>query len=299
LHTEYKRALTQREVLLELAEFSPGSLTASQSDFRISAEVTAEDAGKRMRDLLGMDQWSASMWSNPGSALRAAIDVLESLGILVLQTRDVAISEMRGFSISEWPYPVVVLNGADFPRPRLFTMLHELCHLALNSGGLCDLHEIWAKRPRVAEDRVEHYCNQAAASALLPRTRVLATPRVEQAANWSREELAAVGHRYGASGEALLLRLVNLNVVSWERYWEVKPEFETAYAEARQRQRDRQRAAERGPSYFVIKARNLGHSYVHSVLDAFQSRAISSYDVVDYLDIRYNQLPKLQEVVQR
>jgi hypothetical protein len=38
---------------------------------------------------------------------------------------------------------------------------------------------------------------------------------------------------------------------------------------------------------------------VTSVLDAFYSRAISSLDVADYLDMRFDQLPKLETAVFR
>jgi Zn-dependent peptidase ImmA (M78 family) len=298
LHAEYKRAVSQREVLLELEEFSPSSLYAAQTDFKVSRDRSPEDAGRELRALLGMDSWSGNTLSNSRNALRAAIRATEGLGVLALQTHDVSTSEMRGFSISEWPYPVIILNGADWPRPKLFTLLHELCHLALNAGGLCDLHEVRGKRSR-GEDQLEHYCNQAAASALMPQARVLAEPGLKKAGSWSIDELAICGQRYGASAEALLLRLINLQVVPWDRYWQLKPDLDAAYAEARQRERERQRAASGGPSYFVIKARNLGHGYVQSVLDAFQSRAISSYDVADYLDVRFDQLAKLQEAVQR
>jgi Zn-dependent peptidase ImmA (M78 family) len=298
LHAEYKRALSQREVLLELAELSPGSLSESHRDFQITSSVDPEEVGDQLRAFLDVDKWNASTRADPRKALRAAIESVEALGILVLQTRDVTIREMRGFSISEWPYPVIILNGSDWPRPRLFTLLHEMCHLALNSGGLCDLHEAGAKNSGT-EDQIEHYCNQAAASALMPRTSLLQDSAVQVIKDWSIEELAQVGHRYGASAEALLLRLINLDIARWDTYRRLKPELEAAYAEARKREKERQQTAGGGPSYFVIKARNLGHSYVQSVLDAFSSRSISSYDVADYLDVKFNQLPQLQEAVHR
>lgn len=298
LHAEYKRALSQREVLLELQEFAPGSLYAARTDFHISRDRSPEEAGQELRAWLGMDAWPSGTLSKSRSALRAAIRAAERSGVLVLQTRDVRTSEMRGFSISEWPYPVVILNGSDWQRPKLFTLLHELCHLGVNAGGLCDLHEVRGKRKR-HEDQLEHYCNEAAASALMPTASVLAETDIKQAGSWSIEDLADRGRHYGASGEALLLRLISMKVVPWDRYWQLKPELDTAYAEARQREHERQRAASGGPSYFMIKARNLGHGYVQSVLEAFYSRAISSYDVADYLDVRFDQLGKLREAAQR
>jgi hypothetical protein len=41
------------------------------------------------------------------------------------------------------------------------------------------------------------------------------------------------------------------------------------------------------------------HGYVVSVLDAYRTRAISSLDVSDYLDVRFDKLDKLERVVFR
>ncbi len=301
LHAEIKRAISQREVILELAELSPASIQAPDRRFSLSQSMGADEAGKIIRSLLGMDSWAQAIWSEPRKALTAAIAAVEGLGILVLQTRDVTITEVRGFSISEWPHPVIVLNGADWPRPRLFTLLHELCHVGLNAGGLCDLHEV-RTRQRRAEDTLEHFCNEVAASVLLPRQRLLADPMIRRSGpdhRWTLDELAAISQRYGASSEAVMLRLVGLQLTTWDLYWERKSELEREYADALKREKERQKQSTGGPNYFVIKARNLGHGYVVSVLDAFQARAISSLDVSYYLDIKFDQLPKLEKAALR
>jgi Zn-dependent peptidase ImmA (M78 family) len=205
---------------------------------------------------------------------------------------------MRGFSISDLPFPVIALNGGDWPRPKLFTLLHELCHLALNAGGLCDLHE--RRDDRTQDDRIEHFCNEAAASALMPRELFLSQAEVQRASQryeWSLDELRDLSARFGASSEAALLRLISVGKATWTLYSELTPQLEQEYADARQRERERQRQAAGGPSFYVIKARDLGHRYVASVLDAFRSRAISSLDVADYLEVRFDQLPNLEAIV--
>ncbi|WP_097991019.1 ImmA/IrrE family metallo-endopeptidase [Streptomyces sp. f51] len=299
LHAEYKRALTQREVLREIGEISPASLQGAQgSKIQLSLDMDPEDAGAELRRFLGVDSWKSGMLSNPAKALRSAIDAVEGYGISVLQTRDVDIAEMRGFSISEWPHPIVVLNGADWPRPKLFTLLHELSHLGLNAGGLCDLHEPGTST-RDSDENVERFCNRVAASALMPRALILSDPAVKRVREWTLQALSEVSARYGASAEALLLRLVTLRLVDWDEYRRMKPLLDSVYARLRKAEKEKQRASEGGPPYYLVKARNLGRGYVESVLDAYHSRAISSYDVADYLDIKYDQLPKLQEAVLR
>ncbi|MFG2790002.1 ImmA/IrrE family metallo-endopeptidase [Streptomyces sp. NPDC048419] len=297
LHAEYKRALSQREVVLELSELSPSSVIASHHGFQLTRDTNPEDAGKALREFLGMDSWKSGIINNPRNALRAAIDAVENHGILVLQTRDVDISEMRGFSTSAWPYPVIILNGSDWPRPKLFTLLHEMCHLALNAGGLCDLHESTTQKR--SEDRVEQYCNRVAASALMPAGRVMSDPVVRTTEQWTLDGLLGASQRFGASSEAFLLRLITLGLANWDTYWALKPRLDAHYTRLRREEKEKQKRAEGGPPYYRVKARNLGRSYVESVLDAYQTRAISSYDVVDYLDIKYDQLPRLQEAVIR
>ena len=295
LHAEYKRALTQREVVLELAELSPASINDSQAEFSVDPNASAETAAATLRKLLKMDSWSRTVRSNPGAALNTAIGAIEQLGILVLHTRDVDIAEMRALSIPEWPHPVILLNGSDWPRPRLFSLLHELTHLAIQSGGICDLHEV--RQPSAADDVIENFCNQVAASVIMPKKEIEQDQAIASTTKWTLENLAAISTRFGASSEAFLLRLIGLGLVDWSVYRDLKPKLDAAYAEARAFQKARAKDAKGGPSFYVVKARNLGPGYVHSVLDAFYSRAISSFDVADYLDVKFNQVPKLQEAL--
>jgi Zn-dependent peptidase ImmA (M78 family) len=257
--------------------------------------MSSDDAGGYLRTLLRLQEPASAIWRNPNDALNTSIAGVERLGILVVQTRGIKRGEMRGFSISEWPFPVVALNGGEWPRPRIFTLLHELCHLAINAGGLCDLHE--RRSEPTADDQVEHYCNEVAASALMPRAIFLSQPEIQRADRlheWSLDELRMLTSRFGASSEAVLLRLVAVGKATWDLYWKLKPQLEREYEEAWQKQREQQRESESGPSYYVVKARDLGHGYIASVLEAFRSRAITSMDAADYLDVRFDQIPKLE-----
>jgi len=249
-----------------------------------------------------MRTWAPAVWNNANKALNNAIDAVEQLGILVVHTQDVLPSEMRGLSIADWPFPVIALNGADLPRPRLFTLLHELCHVGLSAGGLCDLHEARAHRHRSDNDEREHACNQFAAAVLMPEGLLLAQSVVRSADQnkaWTPEELRDLGGVFGASSEATLLRLISVGKATWDTYWAVKPQLDELYEQFRKEQKARQKETSGGPSYYTIKARDLGHGYVSTVLNAYESRVISSLDVADYLDVRFDQVDRLSKVVRR
>jgi Zn-dependent peptidase ImmA (M78 family)/transcriptional regulator with XRE-family HTH domain len=299
LAAEFRRALAQRDVILEIAEVSPESVHPAAAFPAIDVRTDAERAGTALREFLGVSLDEQYRFADPHDALRAWITAAEHRGVIVIQTRGVELQEMKGFSISEWPYPVVALNGADWPRRRTFSLLHELAHLAVNLGGLCDLHEMRTVR-RSQEDDLEHACNEVAAAVLLPEAALLAQRSIATAKEthgWTLEELGTLEARFHVSSEAILLRLIKIGKATWNTYWLRKPELDSQYTAAREHQAERNREREGGPSYYLVKARNVGRAYATSVLDAYRNRRISALDVADYLDIRYSQLSKFEAAI--
>ena len=299
LHTEIRRAEMQREVFLELLELAPDSISDTVELSLLAMTQSPEEAGKRLREYVGVSLKRQHGWRSPNEAINGWVDAIESKGILVIHTSRVGIDEVRGFSLSEIPFPVIGLNGADWPRPRVFTLFHELAHIALNLGGLCDLHE-QDREPTQEADKLERFCNAAAAAAIVPLDDLLSSAlvaRSSEAYEWSLDELRSLANRYMISAEAVLLRLITIGKVSWDLYWARKRELEALYDEDYTKEKQRQKEADGGPSYYTVKARNIGHGYAHSVLDAYRARAISALDVSDYLQVKYNQIPRLQKVL--
>lgn len=301
LTAEVRRAHHQRDALLELREVSADSL----GEVRPLPDLTnidVEQAGTMLRVFLSVSSADQRGNAAPNDALKLWISALENVGILVIQTHGVEPAEMHGFSISELPYPVIALNGADRPRRRVFTALHELGHIALNLGGICDLEDRAERASGSANQSrdVELQCNQIAAAVLLPRETLLEDVLVRVRAvdyGWPLGDLNALSRKFGVSSEACLLRLVSLGRATWDTYAARKPELEEAYEAARLDERRRNREAQGGPSYYVVKARDIGHAYAISVIDAYRNDRLSPLDVADYLGIRFSQLPALESAI--
>ena len=299
LHTELRRAEMQREVFLELSEFAPDAITDTVELPRLTMSTSPEEAGKLLREYVGVSLKRQHGWRSPNEAINGWVDAVDAKGILVIHVSHVGIDELRGFSLSEMPFPVIGLNGADWPRPRVFTLFHELAHIALNLGGLCDLHER-DHGPTQEADKLEHFCNAAAAAAIVPLDDLLSSAlvaRSSKAYEWSLDELRSLADRYMISAEALLVRLITIGKVSWDLYWTRKRQLKVLYDEDRTNTKQRQKEADGGPTYYTVKARNIGHGYAHSVLDAYRARTISSLDVSDYLQVKYNHIARLEKTL--
>lgn len=246
------------------------------------ARAWLEDSAPRTVNIFGKRDFS--QW----------VSLIESRGILVTQISDVPLQEMRGFSISEQPFPVIALNSYDSHNGRIFTLMHELVHILLHASGLCDLED----KVLVVQDereRVERFCNQVAAAILMPRDRILALPRIASATTltiWHEADVAEMALRFGVSREAAAIRLITAMSAPWRLYSDLKPRFERAYEE--------DRPAPRGSGFYPPnnrRVRDFGRRYTGSVLSAYQREDITALDAADFLDTTRENLPKLARLV--
>ena len=222
------------------------------------------------------------------------VTLIESHGILVTQISDVPLQEMRGFSISEQPFPVIALNSYDSHNGRIFTLMHEFVHILLHVSGLCDLED---KERVVRSDAegIERFCNQVAAAILMPRERMLEFPRIASATPatlWGDDDIAQLALRFGVSREAAAIRLITVTGAPWRLYSDLQPRYERAYEE--------DRPAPRGSGFYPPnsrKVRDFGRRYTGAVLSAYHREDITALDAADFLDTNMENLPKLEALV--
>ena len=197
----------------------------------LDRRLRPEAAAETLRAQLGIEFQQQRRWSNEYEALRAWKAAAEARGVMVLQSSGVSIDEMRGFAIAEFPLPVVILNGSDRPLGRIFTLLHELVHLAHRESALCDIRE---QVPRNDEqERIEAYCNHVAGAVLVPAEFLNLEADVRRAnaqTVWDNEQLSRYRRQFWASRETVLRRLLILGRTSAQFYRRMRNEFVQQYA---------------------------------------------------------------------
>lgn len=121
------------------------------------------EVGKKMRSVVD-DKWTRK---REVGYLRECI---EQIGVMAVingvvgnyNNRKLSVEEFRGFALVDKYAPLIFVNGADSKTAQMFTLAHELAHIFLEGGeGI--------SRDFPAEDnRIEKFCNQAAAEFLVP-----------------------------------------------------------------------------------------------------------------------------------
>ncbi|MDQ3694335.1 MAG: XRE family transcriptional regulator [Chloroflexota bacterium] len=283
LRESYRWVSLQREVSIEIAEAldeipDPISL-------RIDPSAGPEHAGKLIRKLLDVGIADQLGWRTDYQALRSWTAAVERHGILVAQARDVSVAEMRGYSISTQPFPAIVLNGADYVLARVFTLVHELTHLLLHEGGICDLQETAP---------IEDFCNAVAGAVLLPADAMyseLAELHVDSVIVWPDELISRLARRYWVSRPVLLRRMVSLHRATLDQY------FAKLHQYSRQYERNRSTEPSEGGNYYATKLTDLGRRYTARVIDAYGQRVINAADVSQYLDAKIESVPGLARLL--
>lgn len=281
---EIRRARSRREIALDV--FSQIDEEPIQFELDLDPQDDPGTLGAIIRDYIAINAETQFAWANPYQALNGWITALETRGILIFQFSGIDVQIARGFSIGDRPLPVIALNGKDAPRGRIFTLLHEVCHLTIRSGGLCDLHE--------EEDEfgaLEVLCNAVAAEALVPQDLFLAQPEVEFNPNepaWPDETLRALSNRFMVSREVVLRRLLTLERTNHQFYAAKRADFLGEYELLR---------GQGGGfiEYYKKVLRNNGPAFTGLLIDAYRENAISSIELSRYLGgFRLNHLDRIE-----
>lgn len=276
----------RRERALELATALDEKIPAF--GVRANRDTQATTLANHIRRRLGIEVSEQLGWKPDAyQTLRRWSDAIESAGVIVSQFSDVEVVELRGFSIADQPLPLVCANGKDAPLARLFTLFHELAHVALGNGGFCDLHSD-------ADDGwIEPFCNQVAGEALVPTTALERESLVimHSGLAWTDDDLRALANRFGVSGLVILRRLLSLNRTSARFYRQKHDEIV-----------DAARSGKRGGILLPFKRalRDNGRRFTGMVVDAYERERISGLELSRLLGgMRLQHLPALVHELRR
>lgn len=287
---EIKRAIKRREIFLDIVETEDGVFSPLES---IPITNNAEDLAHELRSLLNIPIDEQKSWIYPENsdrkdykhytALKEWKKVLESLNILIFETKDIEFNEMRGMAISEFPFPIILLNGSDKPNGRIFTLMHELVHIIKKQNSICDLKD---------KDMTEIFCNAVAGNILVP-TKYLTSDSIvsdNYSLEWNEMDLSDLSHKFCVSKEVILRRLLTLNKTT--------KEFYTSKVKEWQNQRDDDTGGG-GFDYRIILKQN-GGLFTSRLLTAYKNKLITQIEFSRYMGgIKLKHIPDLQENIRR
>lgn len=187
---------------------------------------------------------------------RDLVSRIENIGISVMRqsdinhhTRPLNVEEFRGFALCDDYAPMIFVNDADAPGARLFTLIHELCHIWLNQSGISD-----GDPANKREEEI--FCNAVAAEFLVPGN--------EFKPKWSfdvgdwRENLPELEAHFHVSKWVIARRALTFQFIDRENYSKFIRNEREAY-------KNRERGSG-GPSYYTTKKSQISRNFSAAVV---------------------------------
>jgi Zn-dependent peptidase ImmA (M78 family)/DNA-binding XRE family transcriptional regulator len=234
------------------------------------------------------------------------IDAAETNGIFISRTSFIHSrlkldsSELQGFAIADPHAPFIFVNSEDWNAPQLFTLVHELAHIWIAETGISNEVEPDLKEKKRFHP-VELFCNEVAANALMPKEVLL---NYDTSLFQSSRDVFKVAKQLGVSSFALLVRALNLNIISAPTYQKLKKQADIDFTEylrreAEKKAKQKEKEKQGGPNYFLLQLNRNSRLFTQTVLDAFRGGYIEPTLASNLLNVQVNKFQKLESQLVR
>ena len=174
-----------------------------------------ERAAQEIREFLQFNTGLLQQCNDDRTALKFWKRTVEAQGILVCQTSanthlSIQLATVRGFCIAQRPIPVIVVNPKDSPYGRVFTIIHELVHVALGKSVMQNT----GFRAHANLSPTEVFCNEVAGEVLVPKDELLERVNLHRL----ETDLPKLSKHFHVSREAIMTRLRTLRCISQPTY---------------------------------------------------------------------------------
>ena len=289
---EIRKSSARREQALDLA----ADLGVKPRDFPLTARVDEdpEMVAERIRQFLGVTTDLQSAWSGQYEHFHGWRGAVEDRGVLVFQASGIEMAEMRAFSIAAFPMPIVVVNSKDTTNGRVFSMLHEICHLLLHQDGLCIPGQEGDNSD--PDQTIEAFCNHVAGAALVPRKPLAEDPAIRARlgiVEWTETELQGVATRFGASREVVLRRLLILGRTTQDHYNRMRRLFQVQQEQAKPRE------SKGGPAPDVMALTRSGTLFTKLAIESYHQQKITLSDLSDLLEVKVRYLRDIEDAASK
>ncbi|MGQ0773857.1 MAG: ImmA/IrrE family metallo-endopeptidase [Pseudonocardiales bacterium] len=207
----------RQEWYREYAESSGAEPIEVVGSLRLNTDV--REAAGRLRDVFGFGLARRVEFSTWTAALDGLREHAEDVGVLVMINgvvgsnthRRLNPDEFRGFALVDEFAPLVFVNGADTKAAQIFTLAHELAHVALGGSAISkpDLDNL------EENGETERWCNRVAAELLVPLSSL--TEEYVPSADLGAE-LARLAKYYKVSTLVILRRIYNAGFIEQQVY---------------------------------------------------------------------------------
>ncbi len=278
----------RREILIDFYELL--EMPFPEVTLKVNRNETPIRAAEKIRKFLNINVKELPQTKDRYRILKFWKRTVESKGILVCQTSanthlSVELNTFRGFCIAQHPFPVIVLNSQDSPNGRIFTIIHELVHIALGESIIQNMNYEDVSFQNV--DPVEVFCNQVAAEVLVPEKELLTI--VDRP--FSSKLITEASQYFRVSTEVIMRRLLTLKKITKRKYQTFRIEQHNKYNETNQKPKG-------FPHYHTRLLNSSGEFFARTAFSAYYEDKITLADLTSvFSNCNTKHLSKIESAI--
>lgn len=283
-----------RATQLSLSELAGINPSQKQIFKDISAKGSEDVAGvaAKVREYLGIRLAVQKKWQSVEEALKSWRAAVEAAGAFVFKD-SFKQKDVFGFSLYDEEFPIILINNSTAQTRQLFTLFHEVAHLIVHESGVTKRDDSYIDKLHGHAKQIEMFCNKLAAEFLVPasdfRTTLKSYPKYDEQA------VADLARTYKVSREVVLRRLLDLDLVSKQRYERDVKKWADEY-EAKLKA-DAQTGKQSGGNYYATQASYLGEKYLSLAFSSYYRGKISVEQLAEHLNVSVKNVPRLEQFV--
>ncbi|MDR1872359.1 MAG: XRE family transcriptional regulator [Deltaproteobacteria bacterium] len=279
-------AVMRRDVMIEL-------YTEQEIEFphfREFIDISAYDdiyIAEKLRQILGLTIDNQIKFKDSGEAFNYYRDYLSTIGFLVFQTGDLSTEEIRGMSIYDDIFPIIVVNRKDEYNARIFSLIHELVHIVTRTPGICDNFTM------LSYNEIEQKCNKIAAEVLVPVKNLILDSNWNLINEYSCNEICIkkLAKKFTVSREVIIGRLLTTGKINRDLYIKKLSEYTKEYEIIKEKSK---KSGFMPPTADICS--QVGKLYARTVLNAYNQEIITARDASLFLSkLRIHHFSKVED----
>lgn len=243
-----------------------------------------EALANRLVELLGFDRERFRRQPGPTKAFEYLRGRVEELGVFVILIGDLgshhtalSVDTFRGYALADELAPLIIVNDRDARGAWSFTLIHELCHLMLGESGVSGGH---------ASLQLERFCNDVASSVLLEERELEAIVTTDQTMASIASQVTSFAEARNLSRSLVAYRLYRGSRISEVQWTSLAGLFRNEWLAHRERERERARLRDAGPSYYAVRRHRLGPALIETVNYLLASGGVSVVKAAKILGVK-------------
>jgi len=264
--------------------------------FKVTIADSPILAAGKFREFINLPIEEQKKW-NSVNAFDNFKKYVEKIGIYIFQLQ-MPFDEARAFSLTD-DIPIIVLNSEDAKNGRIFSLFHEVCHILFNVGGVFRDKETNDLKGEYRA--IEDFCNLFAASFLIPDKlfKIDIDYNNQKLHEWSEKDLVDLSKIYNVSKEAILRKLVDLNLASKNFYFVKKRNWDKEVAARKEKLKQKNKENKGGIAQDVKVVNEKGKLFISNVLESYEKGDISYGQISEFLEVKLDHLPQIVERVNK